>query len=67
MLNNLYTFDCEVTNHNWLFVFKSFDTGDYIVIHDDYEEIGEFMRTRPLLVGFNNKHYDQYILKAVML
>lgn len=67
MLNNLYTFDCEVTNHNWLFVFKSFDTGDYIVIHDDYEEIGEFMRLRPLLVGFNNKHYDQYILKAVLL
>ena len=67
MLNNLYTFDCEVTNYNWLFVFKSFDTAQYVVIHDDYEEIAEFMRTRPLLVGFNNKHYDQYILKAVML
>ena len=67
MLNNLYTFDCELTNYNWLFVFKSFDTAQYVVIHDDYEEIGEFMRTRPLLVGFNNKHYDQYILKAVML
>ena len=40
MLNNLYTFDCEVTNHNWLFVFKSFDTAQYVVIHDDYEEIG---------------------------
>lgn len=40
--------------------------GEYTVIHNDNEAIKQFMEQEPLLAGFNNKHYDQFILKAVL-
>lgn len=61
-----YIFDCEVFAHDWLFVFKNLDTGEYIVIHNDNEAVKQVMTDAPLLGGFNNKHYDQFILKAVL-
>lgn len=62
----MYIFDCEVFKYDWLFVFKELETENYTVIHNDYEEIKAFMDNKPVLVGFNNKHYDQFILKAVL-
>lgn len=62
-----YIFDCEVFAHDWLFVFKHTDTGDYFIFHNDYEGVGAFIKDEePMLCGFNNKHYDQFILKAVL-
>lgn len=60
-----FIFDCEVFAYDWLFVFKDVDNGDYTIIHNDNEAVKDFMKTSPLLAGFNNKHYDQFILKAV--
>lgn len=63
----IYFFDCEVFAHDWLFVFKSAETGIYTIIHNDPETLQEFMRDDDvLLCGFNNKHYDQFILKAAL-
>lgn len=62
----MYIFDCEVFKYDWLFVFKDVETENYMVIHNDYEEVKELMDNKPVLVGFNNKHYDQFILKAVL-
>ncbi len=62
----IYVFDCEVFVHDWLFVFKNIATGEYTVIHNDNFAVKEFMTADKLLVGFNNKHYDNYILKAVL-
>lgn len=64
--DNLYIFDCEVFAFDWLFVFKHKATGEYTVIHNDNEAVMQFMKQEPLLAGFNNKHYDQFILKAVL-
>lgn len=61
-----YIFDCEVFAHDWLFVFKDVESGEYIVIHNDNDAVKEVMANTPLLGGFNNKHYDQFILKAVL-
>lgn len=66
-MDNLYIFDCEVFAYDWLFVFKHKETGEYTVIHNDNEAVKQFMKSEPLLAGFNNKHYDQFILKAVLL
>lgn len=66
ILDNLYVFDCEVFAYDWLFVFKSVDTGEYTVIHNDNEAVMAFMQEKPLIVGYNNKDYDQFILKAVL-
>lgn len=59
-------FDCEVFAYDWFFVFKDLETKEYTIIHNDNEAVIEFMKINPLLGGFNNKHYDQFILKAVL-
>lgn len=64
-MDNLYIFDCEVFQDDWLFVFKRKDTGEYTVIHNDSDALRQFLREQPLLCGFNNKAYDNFILKAV--
>lgn len=66
ILDNLFVFDCEVFAYDWLFVFKDAATEEYTVIHNDNEAVMGFMQNKPLLVGYNNKDYDQFILKAVL-
>jgi len=65
-MNNLYIFDCEVFAHDWLIVFKNKETRQYTVIWNDNDAVIEFMASKPLVAGFNNKHYDQFIVKAIM-
>jgi hypothetical protein len=62
----IYTYDVEVFKHDWLVVFKSIRTGEYTVIHNDNYTVKEFMTADKLLVGFNNKHYDNHIIKAIL-
>lgn len=65
---NLYIFDFEVFAHDWLVVFLRKGTQDFTVYHNDNDSVIEFMQlNNPLLAGFNNKHYDQFILKAVLM
>lgn len=66
MENDTFIFDCEVFAHDWLFVFKEIATGEYTVIHNDNDAVVAFMERNPFLGGFNNKHYDNFILKGVM-
>lgn len=62
----IYVFDIEVFKFNWLVVFKNTSTGEYTVIHDDNSAVKEFMTEDKLLAWFNNKHYDNHILKAIL-
>lgn len=66
MENDIFIFNCEVFAHDWLFVFKEIATGEYTVIHNDNDAVVAFMERNPFLGGFNNKHYDNFILKGVM-
>ena len=67
MVDRTFIFDCEVFAHDWLFVFKELATGQYTIIHNDNDAVLAFMEQDPVLGGFNNKHYDNHILKAVMI
>lgn len=63
----IYIFDFEVTAYDWLLVAKELDSDDYFIAHNDNDSVKEFIENlRPLLGGFNNKHYDQFILKAIL-
>ena len=62
----IYVFDIEVFKFDWLVVFKSIQTGEYTVIHNDNYAVKEFMTADKLLAGFNNKHYDNHIIKAIL-
>ena len=60
-------YDFEVFAHDWLVVFKRLSDGCYFVFHNDPEAVQAYMdEQKPLLCGFNNKHYDNHILKAVL-
>lgn len=65
-MDNLYIFDCEVFACDWLFVFKRVADGQYIVIHNDPDALRFFIEERPWIAGFNNKHYDNFIIKAIL-
>ena len=62
----IYVFDIEVFKFDWLVVFKSIRTGEYTVIHNDNYTVKQFVTNDKLFVGFNNKHYDNHILKAIL-
>lgn len=68
MLNDhtLIVYDCEVFAHDWLVVLKL--DGHYASFWNDSDGLSEYLEDHKddVLVGFNNKHYDQYILKAIL-
>lgn len=65
--DHIWIYDFEVFAHDWLVVFKRAGSREYTVFHNDGPDVRAFMQDAdPLLCGFNNKHYDNYILKAVM-
>lgn len=67
LVDNLYIFDFEVFAHDWLVVFKEKSTGHKFRFWNDNDGVAAFLESQPLLAGFNNKHYDRYILSAVQL
>lgn len=64
--DNIWIYDIECFAHDWIVVFKNVMTGDYEVMHNDPYQVQWFMEQDPLLCGFNNKHYDNHLLKAIL-
>lgn len=60
----IITYDCEVFAYDWIVVFKDKETGAYTVIHNDNETL-KMALSDDIYIGFNSKHYDQYIIKAI--
>ena len=61
----LVTYDCEVFTYDWLVVFKDMETGKYTAVHNDNEELKQCLSDDSVYIGFNSKHYDQFIIKAI--
>ena len=59
------TYDCEVFAHDWIVVFKNYDTKDFTVIHNDNAALQACIDDDTVYCGFNSKGYDQYIIKAI--
>ena len=60
----LIVYDVEVFAFDWIVVFKDVETGTHTVIHNDSEALRECLFDDGIYVGFNSKHYDQFIIKA---
>jgi hypothetical protein len=63
-----FTYDAEVFAHDWLVVLKDRDTGIKYAYHNDNEGVKGFIsdiEPDAIFCGFNTKHYDQYIIKAI--
>ena len=67
MVDNTWIFDSEVFKYDWLFTFKSVDTGEYVRIWNDSEALTQYLEDDPFLGGFNNKKYDNFIIKAILI
>ena len=65
MLSKIITYDCEVFAYDWLVTFKAKETGEFTCIWNDAETLKECIHDEYIYIGFNSKHYDQYIIKAI--
>lgn len=61
----IITYDCEVFKYDWIVVFKDHSTGKYYVFHNDNKALLNFLSEKVIYIGFNTKHYDQYIIKGI--
>ena len=60
-----HTYDAEVFAYDFLVVFKNKRTKQYAIFHNDNEGVRNFINEYGIYCGFNTKHYDQYIIKAI--
>jgi len=66
-IDDIYIFDYEVFAYDWLFTAKSVTTGEYTSFWNDNDAMRAFMEDDPFIGGFNNKHYDDHILKGILI
>lgn len=62
-------YDFEVTKYDWLVVFIDVTRKKETVIINDLEHLKRFYEEniKDIWVGYNNRHYDQYIYKGNLL
>lgn len=60
-----YTYDTEVFAHDFIVVAKEFGTNNYHIVRNDNDLVKEIFSEDAIYCGFNTKHYDQYIIKAI--
>lgn len=65
---DIFVYDCEVFAEDWLFVFQPPD-GEATYFWNDPEALEEFMEKHEdaVFIGFNNKRYDAWILRAILV
>ena len=62
----IHVYDIEVFAYDWLVVFLDVSTGKYSVFHNDNDGVRAYMSSPDrIFCGFNNKHYDNHIIKAI--
>ena len=60
-----YTYDVEVYPYDFFVGFKDKATGERYRFHNDNIGVRDFIDENCICCGFNNKNYDQYIIKAI--
>lgn len=62
-------YDFEVFKYDWLVVSVDMATQEESVIHNDTHQLYKLYNDHfdDIWCGYNNKHYDQYILRAILL
>ena len=61
----LFTYDCEVFAYDFLVTIKDRETGYKTRIWNDNEAVRACIEDENVFIGFNSKHYDQFIIKAI--
>lgn len=62
----IHVFDIEVFAHDWVAVFLDVSAREWTVMHNDNDTLREYMSAPDrIFCGYNNKHYDNHIVKAI--
>ena len=66
---NLYIYDIEVFSDDWIVVFRNPEAeNNHIVIHNDAYHLKAFLDRPDIVIGgFNNKHYDDWVVLTMIL
>lgn len=64
-----YIYDIEVFSDDWIVIFRRPEAGsNHIVIHNDNARLRDFLSQPDIIIGgFNNKHYDDYVILTMIL
>lgn len=65
----LYIYDIEVFAYDWIVVFRNPDAeNNHVVIHNDNYHLRAFLDQPDIVIGgFNNKHYDDWVVLTMIL
>lgn len=63
-----YIYDIEVFAYDWIVVFRNPEgENNHIVIHNDNYRLRDFLDQDDIIIGgFNNKHYDDYVVLTMI-
>ena len=61
-----FTYDAEIFKYDSIIGFKDKETGEYYHFHNDNEGVRDFIHENGIYCGFNTKHYDSHITKAIV-
>lgn len=63
----IHIYDLEVFKYDWVAVFRDPEySNNHIVIHNNNYQLREFLDQTGIIGGFNNKHYDDWILLTML-
>lgn len=64
----IYIYDIEVYKYDWIVVFRNPEAEkNHIVIHNNNYQLREFLAQSDIVIGgFNNKHYDNWIVLTML-
>lgn len=67
-VNNVIFYDFEVFQEDWLVVFMDMVNQEETIIINDADKLAAFheKNRENIWIGYNNNHYDQYIMKAIL-
>lgn len=65
---NLYIYDMEVFSDDWIVILRRPENNsNHIVVHNDNARLRGFFEQEDIIIGgFNNKHYDDWILMTML-
>lgn len=68
-INAMLFYDFEVFKFDWLVVIKDTDTEETHIIVNDKDQLKDIYskNINNVWIGYNSKHYDQWILKGLLL
>lgn len=61
----MFFYDVEVFKNDFIVVLIDDKSDEVTIIHNDYKEVYNAFSSEDVYIGFNSKHYDQYIIKAI--